>query len=517
MTSAASESSTTQVAGGPFAKHVYSHKPVRQSKQGNTQGTSANTVPDVEPIIPNSMLSTDVLPQHQNSAQWWRRNWFIILPLVVNLLTYAILFPGIDSPDAATQREQYATWTFNKQHSILDTFFLGFIGRNQLWLDNLLQVLIFSACIITALYSLSIRTNRRTLLIATLVWSIFPLFPAYAVSSTKDVLCAGFTLLLCTAIFSIIDSRGNRLRNPWFLLGLGILLFVTNEYRKNNFIFIIAILVFLCIHYRHEWKQVLTTIAIFATLTAGWGAYCNIGLRATPSPTTEMLGVPLMQISYIYYQNENGNPQHLPQEADQYFQSLRPAQDWAQHYEVERLFVMTNKVESLKSKDLKPFLQHWSSLCFANLGTCVKAYLLFEGSLLNPLQETDDQYSILAGAMHTTKAEAAQSALAIVPRIVFNLAIFDWMLIALAVLTIRNKRKELLPLFLIPLGILISIMLAALAVQIRLMLGGIILIPFLAALILNERSNGITEDFHVPIGEDTKPSVSLPDSERAEQ
>lgn len=423
-------------------------------------------------------------PQPKPDFRFWRRNWFIMLPLAVNLITYAMVFPGINSPDAANQRAQYASWTFDKQHSILDTFFLGFICHNELWLSNLIQAIAFSACIITALTVLASRVSRRTLLITTLAWTFYPLFPAYAVSSTKDVLCAAFTLLLCVEIFAVIDSKGALLHNPWLLAGMALTLFLVNELRKNNFIFVVAIIIFLLIRYRHEYKRILASLAIFATLTTAWGLYCDKGLKAAPSPTTEMLGVPLMQVSYIYYQNEHGNPQNLPEKADAYFQSIRPADQWASNYDAERLVVMTNKVPSLTSNDLGKFIGNWTSLCFSNFGTCVVAYLKFEGSLFNPLQVTDDQYSIIAAVQSIDKWQAADTWLAIPARIVFNLAALDWMIIALAIAAYRKGMRELLPLFLIPAGIALSLMLAALAVQLRLMLGAIILIPFFAALII---------------------------------
>lgn len=429
-------------------------------------------------------ISTAHASHTTRATQWWQRNWFILTPLIVYLLTYVTVFPGIDSFDSADQRNQFARWTFNKQHSILSTFFLGVIGHNELWLCNLMQAIILASCIITALAVLANRVSRRALLVVTLIWSFYPLFPAYAVSSTKDVLSAGFTLLLCVEIFEIIDSKGAILRRPWFITGLGLTMFLVNEWRKNNFVFLIAIGVFLLVRYRRQWKRLIAVISIFAAFTTAWGTYCNRVLHAAPSPTTEMLGVPLMQVSYIYYQNVNGNPQNLPEQADAYFQAIRPAQEWASNYQIERTVVMSNKVPQLTNDDLGPFLGNWSSLCFANLGTCVEAYLLFEGSLLNPFQQTDDQYSITAAVLGTDKAQASHSILAIPANIVFNLALLDWGIIALAVLACRRGRHELLPLFLIPLGIAVSLMIAALAVQIRLMLGAIILIPFLAALIL---------------------------------
>ncbi|WEV72685.1 DUF6020 family protein [Bifidobacterium sp. ESL0790] len=429
--------------------------------------------------------ATTQAPSHQ------RRPWYILLPLIVNLIAYIVMFPGVDSPDAVDQRKQYATWTFNKQHSILDTFFLGFVARNQLWLSNLLQMLIFSGCIIVALAVLARRVSRRALLVATLLFSFYPLFPAYSISCTKDVLCAGFTLLLCVEVFEAIDTKGKILRRPWFLAGLAVTLFLTNEFRKNNFIFVFAIIIYLLIHFRRYWRQLVASLVAFAALSAAWGTYCDYGLKAKPSPTTEMLGVPLMQVSYIYYQDLHGSPQHLSPQANAYFTSIRPESEWARNYDIERLFVMTNKVPSLTGKDLRPFLKNWSDLCFSNLGTCVAGYAKFEGSLVNPLQVTDDQYSILAAMLHTDKGHAVYSKLAPIPHVIFNLAILDWVMIALAVFAWRRGMHELLPLFLIPLGIGVSLMLSALAVQIRLMLGSIILIPFLAALVFGrEKRDG---------------------------
>ena len=421
---------------------------------------------------------------------WLRRTWFVFLPLAVYLATYLVTFPGMDSPDAGDQRAQYATWTFYKQHSVLDTFFLGFVARNQLWLSNLLQLLIMSACVITALVVLSRRISRRWLIAATLVWTFYPLFPAYAVSCTKDVLCAAFILLLCVELFEIIDSRGAMLARPWFAVGFGLTCFLVNELRKNDFLFLIMIAVFLVVRYRKQWRRLLVPLLVFAVLTGGWRFTTDHVLEATPSPTTEMLGVPLMQVGYIYYTDLNVTPQHISSQADSYFQSLRPAEQWANNYATENLVVMSNKLPQLTGDDLSEFLTNWADLCFSNLGTCVKAYVLFEGSLVNPLQRTDDQYSIAAGVTGLNKVQVSQiPAYAIPARIVFNLAILDWMIAALAILAVRRGRRELLPLFLIPLGILLSVMLAALAVQVRLMLGAIILIPFLAGLVLGRPAN----------------------------
>ena len=121
-------------------------------------------------------------------------------------------------------------------------------------------------------------------------WTFYPLFPAYAGIKHQDVLCAGFTLLLCVEVFEIIDTKAAILMRPWFLAGMGLTLFVVNELRKNYFIFVVAIIVYLLIRFRRSWKRLLAPLLIFAILTGAWGLYCDKTLKASPSPTTEMLG-----------------------------------------------------------------------------------------------------------------------------------------------------------------------------------------------------------------------------------
>ncbi len=419
-----------------------------------------------------------------------RRRWFVLLPLATYLVTYAVVFPGIDSPDARYQRSQWATWRFSRQHSVLDTFFLGFVGRNQLWLDNLLQAVLFGLCVAAALEVLRRHARRRWAVAAALVWSLYPLFPAYAVSSTKDVLAAGAMLLLCVQFFEIEDTRAAVLRHPWFLVGFGATLFLVNELRKNNFVPVAAMLVFLLIRHRRQWRRLAASILVFVALAGSWNAYCDQVLHATPSATTEMLGVPLMQVSYVYYRQETGHPQNLPATADAYFRAMRPAARWASNYESQPLVVMSNKVESLTDSDLPEFLRNWTSLCTANPGTCLTAYALFMGSTINPLQKTDDQYSILAAMLHTTKAKAATTRWAPVAHAVFNLGLLTWTLVAAAVLAARRDRRRLLPLFLLPAGIVLSLLAGALGMQLRVMFGAIMLIPFLGALALSAPKRG---------------------------
>lgn len=275
------------------------------------------------------------------------------------------------------------------------------------------------------------------------------------------------------------------LNNPWFIAAVAVLLFICNEYRKNNILFVVAVLVFLAIRYRAQWKRVVALIAAFAMLTAAWGAFEDYGLKAEPSETTEMLGVPLQQIGYIYHENQNGNPQNLPESADRYFTSFRSADDWAKNY--QPLIADQEKLFELDNGDLPEFLRHWASLCFSNFGSCVNAYWQFEGSLVNPLMVANDQYLYASGITHTAPEVLAESPMGLVPHYLLNVALLDWWLVALAIMAVRRGRARLLPLFLIPAGIVLSIMVAALNVELRVLLAVFLCTPMLTAVCLGNQ------------------------------
>lgn len=272
------------------------------------------------------------------------------------------------------------------------------------------------------------------------------------------------------------------LNSPWFIAAVAVLLFICNEYRKNNILFVLALLVFLAIRYRAQWKRVVALIAAFAMLTAAWGVFEDYGLKAVPSETTEMLGVPLQQIGYIYHENQNGNPQNLPEPADRYFTSFRSADDWAKNY--QPLIADQEKLFELDNGDLPEFLRHWASLCFSNFGSCVTAYWQFEGSLVNPLMVANDQYLYASGITHTAPEVLAESPMGLVPHYLLNVALLDWWLVALAIAAVRRGRARLLPLFLIPAGIVLSIMVAALNVELRVLLAVFLCTPMLTAVCL---------------------------------
>ncbi|WP_152598627.1 DUF6020 family protein [Bifidobacterium reuteri] len=278
------------------------------------------------------------------------------------------------------------------------------------------------------------------------------------------------------------------LNSPWFIAAVAVLLFICNEYRKNNILFVLAVLVFLVIRYRAQWKRVVALIAAFAMLTAAWGVFEDYGLKAEPSETTEMLGVPLQQIGYIYHENQNGNPQNLPESADRYFTSFRSADDWAKNY--QPLIADQEKLFELDNGDLPEFLRHWASLCFSNFGSCVTAYWQFEGSLVNPLMVANDQYLYASGITHTAPEVLAESPVGLVPHYLLNVALLDWWLVALAIMAVRRGRAQLLSLFLIPVGIVLSIMVAALNVELRVLLAVFLCAPMLTAVCLGDQDAG---------------------------
>ncbi|TPF77985.1 hypothetical protein BW12_01465 [Bifidobacterium sp. UTCIF-3] len=278
------------------------------------------------------------------------------------------------------------------------------------------------------------------------------------------------------------------LNSPWFIAAVAVLLFICNEYRKNNILFVLAVLVFLAIRYRAQWKRVVALIAAFAMLTAAWGSFEDYGLKAEPSETTEMLGVPLQQIGYIYHENQNGNPQNLPESADRYFTSFRSADDWAKNY--QPLIADQEKLFELSNDDLPEFLSNWASLCFSNFGSCVNAYWQFEGSLVNPLMVANDQYLYASGITHTAPEVLAESPMGLVPHYLLNVALLDWWLVALAIMAVRRGRAQLLSLFLIPVGIVLSIMVAALNVELRVLLAVFLCAPMLTAVCLGDQDAG---------------------------
>lgn len=408
-----------------------------------------------------------------------------MMPLPVYVLCVILIWPGLNTFDSTWQREQFASGKYSKHHSLLDTYvFQGILGHNDLGRTNLLQSMVLAVCVIAALAILSRRVGRKWIAALTAVYSLYPLFPLYAAVRTKDTVAAGFTLLLAAALYELIESRGTTLRRYWCVFGIGVLLFVCNEYRKNNFIFVLAVLVFLAIRYRAQWRQVVALFMTFLALTAAWGAFQQVALRAAPSETTEMLGVPLQQIGYIYHEDRNGDPQRLPEHADRYFTAFRSAQDWSDRY--DPLLADGEKIFALNNVDLPEFLANWTSMCSANMSSCVTAYWRFEEALVNPAAVTNDQYWHSSAMAHMDATRFSQTKLALVPHYLVNAAFLNWWLIVLAVVSVR-RRPHVLPLFLIPAGIVLSIMLAALDVEIRILLPVFLCAPLLTAAVLTRR------------------------------
>lgn len=219
------------------------------------------------------------------------------------------MYPGVFGYDSIHQLNYYVKNAISTAHPLIHTYIVGFfvhtvgntLGSPESGMAcySIFQMLSMSA-IFAYIYTY-FRKKNMPFLMSILLLLFFALVPTnaiMAISSTKDVLYAGFFALM-VLLYSKIAENAECLKDIKFNIAFVIVNFMQMVFRnQGKYIFVIAIALLL-VGFKKYWKRILLLFGcitvIFITYSGPITKLCNgynpnIGFR-------EMMSVPCVQLS----------------------------------------------------------------------------------------------------------------------------------------------------------------------------------------------------------------------------
>ena len=219
----------------------------------------------------------------------------IVIGWMPTLLAY---YPGIFAYDAPNQIIQVLNSSYSTHHPIVHTILMGrlfqlghVLGDNNLGVlfYSLMQMFIlafsFAYCL-NSLYKLGLKKKYTVILTGIII--LFPVNSILAVSLTKDVLFAAFTLLFVTSGINICFKQCGKRTYALYLCALvGMMLF------RNNAVYAGIVASVILAFQKKRNKGSIRILVIAICISLGIENMLTAATHAQPGSIVEMLSVPL--------------------------------------------------------------------------------------------------------------------------------------------------------------------------------------------------------------------------------
>ena len=248
--------------------------------------------------------------QKKYRLAYYNRYTFVYV-FIINFLSYipAFLayFPSIWSYDIAPQVDQIFNIGYNRYQPIVHTFMIEIclkVGKTIFgnytygaMIYSLAQMIIMSICIAYA-FNYACKNKKmsfRLQIVLLLFIVIMPYNAILAISTTKDVIFSGLTLVLIVKIYDLTHYKFDKFKIISFI----IILLLWFSFRNNAyFAFLAFALITLIIYWKKKMMIILLTVVVIASNLV-FNVVLDIALKAETISTAEMISVPGSQISRV--------------------------------------------------------------------------------------------------------------------------------------------------------------------------------------------------------------------------
>jgi len=226
--------------------------------------------------------------------------FFIILGCYVPM--FLITFPGSFAYDVPFQLEQVFTGAYSTHHPLLHTLLMGGLVKlgHSIGHINLgaaaytaLQMTALAACFACTCASLDRQSGRRTAMLSTVFFAVYPLHMMMAVNATKDVLFSGlFVLTLALTREALVLGTCRRHFAALVLCGTGMLLL------RNNALYAVVVwIVLLALIGGRRTLAACGAMLLAAALCFGINSAMQRATNAVDGSPSEMLSWPIQQMA----------------------------------------------------------------------------------------------------------------------------------------------------------------------------------------------------------------------------
>lgn len=309
--------------------------------------------------------------------------WLVFALLLLCWVPVWLAFwPGTFRYDAPTQFASYIDQCLTTHHPLLHTLLLGRMMEAGLELDSAatglalycgLQMLVMAGILAYACHWLWQRgVPLWARLCVTVLFALFPLYPLWSFSATKDVLFGGFVLLTVLQLVDFWRDGNAALRSPWRVAAFVITSVLMMLFRNNGiYAFCLTVPFVLLAAKNRRGRAVLLCIGAAAGCAlAGWGL--RQAAQAEGGSSVEMISIPLQQVARVVSKNREAisaedmeiiNGLYTEDMADIYDAQFADPIKWAMDYDAYE-------------SDPGSLLSLWARLGLQNPGIYLEAFLV---------------------------------------------------------------------------------------------------------------------------------------------
>lgn len=333
----------------------------------------------------------------QKKSSFWM-GWGIIF--FMWLPVFLASWPGVYVIDNVFQMQWFEQGNISAHHPILHTYLLGaFMEAGRKWLGSyemglglysLTQMLVMAGIFSYLVYGLRGKLPGIVRIFCLILYGILPYHAVSSFTATKDILYAGFFLLLVLKTCELIWDKDLFFTSKGKMAEYVVLVFLTCCFRNTGiyiFICMIPVWLLLC---RPYWKKVLLLSVVPLLL---WGIYTGpvYGiLKVEKGSRAEMLSVPMQQMSRAVLEEGDKIPQKDREEIVSYIPG----------YEQYAARVADPVKDTFHGKlfdeNPKEFLSLWIRTGFRCPGSYIKAFLELNMGFWWPQMQFPDEETYLA-------------------------------------------------------------------------------------------------------------------------
>lgn len=443
--------------------------------------TSYLVVGLIELFVQESEKKTSI--QRKNKKRWIFFAFAAVL-IICWLPYYLSYFPGgVYSDTYLSIGQAKGELALSNHHPILYTglikLFISIgtlLGRGMQFSIGLFTLAQFTALALTLAYFLYWMYKHKVanvfLILCTAFFSLFPLFPFYAVSVWKDTpfSIALFLYILC--ILNIVVSDGTWLKSWWGIAKYCVCTMLVAFLRNNGLYIVFAVTVFILFAYWEKVLRALKWFTAFAALTLAGifivqgPIYDKLGLNTTKQ--VESYGCLLQHIAYVASVEGEINEEQIA-----FLDRIMPMEEMKRAYApciVDTIKWSDSFDQDYLNEHKNEFLRVWASIALKNPGSAIKAHLLETLGFWDVTRGTEDAY-IQTGlwfgeydGMHEVdyfaKFFGFSFANLVKPRYYWSAALFIWFALLCMTVAISQKKYRFVLVYLAPLTLWATIMLA---------------------------------------------------------
>lgn len=257
---------------------------------------------------------------------------FFFIPLILLLAKYIIYYPTAFSPDSIEQYRQVLTGSYNDWHPVIQTLFFiklpllltgGWIGSITLF-----QIIVFSAILAYALYTIRKQTNILYSILAMLFILLNPQTTNMAMYPWKDVAFAMGALLLATYALRIYFTSGEWIKRPLNIIAFILSIALTTLMRHNALLFTIPFFVAVFFLINKKRSLVILGCAVIVIVAIKIPLYSALHVEKSEDRQIETLGLPMNIIGSV----TTYAPEDLDEETRTFVYQVASEEVWREQY-----------------------------------------------------------------------------------------------------------------------------------------------------------------------------------------